>query len=42
MNKFIKHIWQLIISTSNATLEDPHYTPVLCKKKIIICEHKFV
>ena len=27
-NKFIKYIWQMIISTSNATLEVPHYAPV--------------
>ena len=27
MNKFIKYIWQLIISTSNATLEIPSLRP---------------
>ena len=27
MNKFIKYIWQLIISTSNATLEVPLLRP---------------
>ena len=29
MNKFAKHIWQLIISTSNATLEVPLLRPCL-------------
>ena len=29
MNKFIKYIWQLIISTSNATFEVPSLRP--CK-----------
>ena len=27
MNKFIKYTWQLIISTSNATLEVPSLGP---------------
>ena len=27
MNKFIKHIWQFIISTSNVTLEVPSLRP---------------
>ena len=27
INKFMKHIWQLIISTSNATLEVPSARP---------------
>ena len=27
MNKFIKYIWQLIITTSNATLEVPSLLP---------------
>ena len=29
MNKFTEHIWQLIISTSNATLEVPLLRPCL-------------
>ena len=33
MNKFIKHIWQLIISTLNATLEVPSLCPWLRAKK---------
>ena len=33
MNKFIKYVWQLIISASNATLEVPHYTPVIKSQK---------
>ena len=36
MNKFIKYIWQLIIRTSNATLEVPSLRPYLYGKNIII------
>ena len=33
MNKFIKYIWQLIISTSNATIEVPSLHPcdMICR-----------
>ena len=34
MNKFIKYILQLIISTSNATLEVPRYVPENNAQKI--------
>ena len=36
MNQFIKYIWQLIIITSNATLEVPRYAPVLTTKTLKI------
>ena len=29
INKFIKYIWQFIISTLNVTLEYPRYSPRL-------------
>ena len=36
MNKFIKYIWSLIISTLNATLEVPSLRP--CLLTIIVCQ----
>ena len=36
MNEFMKYIWQLIISTSNATLEIPSLSPWFIKYQKII------